>query len=99
MSTLIVRSRVKAEHTADLEAAAQRLFAALEQAQPQGIRYASGRLGDGATYVAMLALDDGVENPLPAMPEFRAFQDGLRLWVAEPPVAEQVTVVGSYRMF
>jgi hypothetical protein len=40
-----------------------------------------------------------VDNPLPALPEFRAFQEGLRGWVAEPPAVEQLTVMGSYRFF
>jgi hypothetical protein len=99
MNTLMVRSKVKAEHAAELEAAVKRVFAALEQAQPHGIRYASCRLPDGVTYVAVLELDDGINNPLPGLPEFQAFQEGLKEWMAGPPVAEPVTVVGSYRFF
>ncbi len=33
--------------------------------RPAGVRYWYGRLPDGATYVALLELDDGVDNPLP----------------------------------
>jgi hypothetical protein len=73
MQTGMVRSKVKAEHVAELEAAVKRVFTALQQSQPNGIRYASCRLPDGVTYVAVLELDDGVDNPLPALPEFRAF--------------------------
>jgi hypothetical protein len=51
------------------------------------------------TYVATLELDDGVENPLPALPEFREFQENLKMWTAEPPIPEQLTVIGSYRLF
>jgi hypothetical protein len=72
------------------------MFAALRQAQPEGIRYASFRLADGVTYVALLQVDDGVENPLPALPEFLEFQEGLKGWVAEAPDAGPATVVGSY---
>ena len=99
MYTLMVRSTVKAAHVTDVEAAVKRVFAALQQAQPNGIRYASCRLSDGVTYVAVLELDDGVDNPLPALPEFRAFQENLKHWMAEPPISEQVTVIGSYRFF
>jgi hypothetical protein len=99
MSVLMVRSKIKAENVADVEEAARVMFAAIERAQPAGIRYASCRLSDGVTYVALLEIDDGVENPLPAVPEFRAFQENLKNWIAEPPAPDQVTVVGSYRFF
>ena len=99
MNALMIRSKVKAEHVPDLEAAVKRVFAALQQAQPNGIHYASCRLPDGVTYVAILEIDDGVNNPLPTLPEFRAFQENLKNWVAEPPSSEQVTVIGSYRLF
>jgi hypothetical protein len=49
--------------------------------------------------VALLQVDDGVDNPLPALPEFREFQENLKNWVAEPPTPDQMTVVGSYRLF
>ena len=99
MNVMIVRSKVKPEHAAEVETAVQALFAAIERAQPEGIRYASSRLDDGVTYVAQLQLDEGVENPLPALPEFREFQDNLKHWLAEPPTPEQLTVIGSYRLF
>jgi hypothetical protein len=51
------------------------------------------------TYISLLAIDDGVDNPLPALPEARAFQEGLKQWLAEPPTSEQLTVFGSYRFF
>src|SRR5262249_28501794 len=93
MSVLMVHSKVKAENVADLEEAVQAMFAAIERAQPAGMRYASCRLSDGVTYVALLELDDGVENPLPALPEFRALQENLPNWIAAPPVPDQVTVI------
>jgi len=95
----MVRSKVKAANVAEVEAAAKRVFAALQQKRPTGIRYTSCRLSDGVTYVAMLALDDGVDNPLPTLPEFREFQEDLKNWLAEPPIVEQLTVVGSYQFF
>ena len=87
MNVLMITSKVKAAHVTDVEAAAKRMFAAIQQVQPQGIRYTSCRLSDG------------VDNPLPALPEFRAFQEGLKQWIAEPPTSEQLTVIGSYRFF
>lgn len=99
MNALMVRATVREQHVGDVEAAAQRMFAAIERAQPQGIRYASLKLADGVTFVALLEVEDGVDNPLPGLPEFQQFQEGLRGWVAGPPVPEPMTVVGSYRLF
>jgi hypothetical protein len=99
MNVLMVHSKVKAAYVTEVEAAVKRVFATLQQEQPKGIRYTSCRLSDGVTYVAVLELDDGVDNPLPALPEFRAFQENLKHWSAEPPIPEQVTVIGSYRFF
>lgn len=99
MPILMIRSKIKAEHVAEADTAARKVFAALEKAQPGGIHYGSCRLADGVTYVIMLALDEGVENPLPALAEFREFQEGIKSWLAEPPATDQLTVVGSYRLF
>jgi hypothetical protein len=99
MSVLIVRSAVKADAVGDVDAAIEHLFAAIEQAQPNGVRYASCKLSDGVTYLALLELDEGVDNPLPVLPEFRAFQDKLKTWTAGPPTSDQATVIGSYRFF
>ncbi len=99
MKVQMVRAKVKATAVPEIEAAGKRLFAALELAQPQGIRYTTCRLPDGVTYVNLIAIDDGVDNPLLALPEARAFQEGLKHWLAEPPTSEQLTGFGSYRFF
>lgn len=99
MSVLMVRSKVKAADATEVEAAVKRVFAALHEALPRGIRYTSCRLSDGVTYVALLEIDEGVENPLPTLPAFREFQENLKQWMAEPPIPEQLTVIGSYRLF
>jgi hypothetical protein len=38
---MMVRAKVKADRVAEVEAAAKRMFSAIEEAQPQGARYAS----------------------------------------------------------
>ncbi|GHO99412.1 hypothetical protein KSF_094600 [Reticulibacter mediterranei] len=98
MNVLMIRAKAQAAHVTDLEAAVKGVFAGLDREQPQGICYLSCRQSDGLTYTILLELDEGVDNPLPALPEFRAFQEGLRQWIAEPPTSEPVTVIGSYRI-
>lgn len=99
MNVMMVRGKVKAENVADVEAAAEKMFSAIEQAKPEGVHYASSRLDDGVTFVALLKLDDGVDNPLPTLPAFVEFQEELKQWMAEPPTLENMTVVGSYNLF
>jgi len=99
MSLMMLRAKVKAETVADVEAAVRTMFSAIEQAKPRGVRYASCRLSDGVTFVILLKLEEGIENPLPTVPAFREFQEGLKNWIAEPPIPEQLTVIGSYSLF
>lgn len=99
MNVLMARATVKATAVTDIEEAGRRVFEALEREQAQGFRYMTCRLPDGVTYLNVWELEDGVDNPLSNMPEARAFQEGLKAWVAEPPIYEQLTVVGSYRFF
>jgi hypothetical protein len=99
MRLMMVRARIKADSTDEIEAAGRTLFSALDREQLQGIRYASCRLPDGVTYLNLLELEDGIENPLPALPEAKEFQEKLKSWLAEPATSESLTVIGSYRLF
>jgi hypothetical protein len=99
MSVHMVQAKVRRDTVADVQAAAKKMFAAIDAAQPEGIRYASSLLPDGETFVALLQLDDGVENPLPAFPEFREFLEGVEASRAEPADVQPLTVIGSYRLF
>jgi hypothetical protein len=75
------------------------MFSAIERARLEGVRYASCRLADTATFVILLQIQDGIQNPLPTVPEFREFQDNLKNWITEPPTPDQLTVIGSYNLF
>jgi hypothetical protein len=99
MSVLTVRAELKEEHVAEAEAAVQRMFAAIEREQLEGIRYASVKLADGVTFLALLELEDGVDNPLPGLPEAQEFYERLPGWYADAPEVGPATVIGSYRFF
>jgi hypothetical protein len=99
MSVQMVQATIKRDSVSDVQAAAKKMFAAINAAQPEGIRYASCLLPDGETFVALLQVDDGVENPLPGFPEVREFLEGVEASRAEPANVQPLTVVGSYRVF
>ena len=100
MTVLTVRYQVREDSVAEVEALIEKAFAAIEAEQPAGIRYAMGKLPDGVTFLGVLELEDGIENPLPAMAAGRELQQSLPgLIVGEPPVPQPVQVLGSYRLF
>jgi hypothetical protein len=99
MSVQMAEAKIKAEGVTEVQAAATKMFAAIDTAQPEGIRYAWCLRPDGETFVALVQVDDGVENAIPGLPEFRELQEGLKGWLADPPNAQPITVVGSYRLF
>jgi hypothetical protein len=99
MSVTMVRQKVKDGSVTEAEAAARDLFATLERVRPAGIRYASTRVADSATFVILVELADGSEDPRRAIPEFVRFLEQLQGWVDGPPVIERLDVVGSYHLF
>jgi hypothetical protein len=98
MSITMIRARVKQETVAGVEEATKAMFAAIDEAKPQGVSYASTKLPDGVTFVIFLALE-GEDNPLAAIPEFLTFQQSLPGWLDGAPTPEPLTVVGSYNLF
>lgn len=99
MSLFTVRAKVRPDAVPHVDAAVATMFTALEEAAPPHVRYTSCRLADGVTNLILLQVDDGTDNPLPAMPEFQQFQAGLRGWLDGPPENSPATVIGAYRMF
>jgi hypothetical protein len=99
MSVHMVQSKIKPDSVAGVRTATKKMFAAVDAAQPEGIQYASCLLPDGETFVALLQIDDGVENPLPGFPEFQELLEGVETSRAEPPDVQPLTVIGSYRLF
>lgn len=96
MKHVIVRYKVKPDRIAENVAYIENTFAALAAARPAGIDYATFQYPDGRfTHVARL------ERPglLQEVPAFRAFVENIRERCEEPPVNEEVTLVGSYGMF
>lgn len=100
MTIVMMRANATTEHADKIGAAAEAMFAAIENERPEGVRYSAYRVGDTEKFVILLELDEGTENPLPGIAAVRTFQEDLRGgWLAEPPVMEQLTLVGEYRSF
>ena len=100
MSKVIVKYRVKQENAQENIDYINKVFEALKQSSPAGLRYASFVLEDGVSFVhiAFIETDDG-ENPLASLPEFQAFVKDIAARCDEPPQPSVVDMVGSYRAF
>jgi hypothetical protein len=99
MSVMLLHQKVKDGSVEQAEAAVRDLFAALDRVHPEGIRYASTRVAGSSTFVILVELADGSEDPRSAIPEYARFLEQLKGWVDGPPVIEQLEVVGSYNLF
>jgi hypothetical protein len=92
----VVRYETKPEYADENQRLVQDVYAELAATAPDGLRYATFRLGDGVTFVHV-AITDTEENPLQATTAFAEFQRefGDRV-VGSAEVADAV-LVGEYR--
>jgi hypothetical protein len=98
MKTLLVRYRTHLDHADANARAIEAVFDEVAAKQPEGLRYAALRLPDG-TFVHLAQVPGDGPSPLAEIDAFRAFQAGLRDRCSEPPVVQELELVGSYRVF
>ena len=99
MSVVMVRQKVKDGSLEEGMAAVRDLFATFDRVGLEGVRYASTQVADSSTFVILFELEEGIEDPRMAIPEYLRFLEQLKGWVDGPPVIEQLEVVGSYNLF
>lgn len=99
MNTVMVRYKVKAEQAADNVQLVEAVFAELKDKRPNGVRYATFVAEGGVTFFHIASFDDGVENPLPQMDAFKAFQKGLGERCEEKPAPTSLKEVAAYNFF
>lgn len=100
MKRVMVRYKVRMEKAAENEAYITKVFEQLKREQPAGLRYASFKLPDGHSFVhiASLETEDG-SHPLGELAAFKAFTAHIKDRCEEPPLALELTEIGSYRFF
>ena len=54
MSLMILRASVKDDCVTQVDQAVEKMFAAIDEAEPKDVRYASCKAADGTTYVILL---------------------------------------------
>jgi hypothetical protein len=96
MKTIMVRYKTSEAKGDANEALVRAVFEELRTRAPAGIRYTSYRLSDGVTFIHVATIETPDDNPLAALPSFKAFQGQLRDRCVEPPVVTELSVIGSY---
>jgi quinol monooxygenase YgiN len=94
--TVMVRYKTSEKHADTNAALVRAVFEELRARAPKGLRYATYRLEDGMTFVHIATLDSPDDNPLTALPAFKAFQKELKDRCVEPPAFSELSPVGSY---
>ena len=100
MKRMMVRYKVKADRAAENESYITRVFAQLARENPSGLRYAAFKLGDGVSFMHIVAIE-GAEgsNPLRELSAFQEFTATIRDRCEEPPVSVELNEIGSYGFF
>jgi hypothetical protein len=93
----VIRYKTRPEKADENERLIRRVFAELSSGEPEGLRYAAFRLGDGVTFLHV-AIVDG-DNPLLVSEAFGDFQSGIDERCEEGPFPADATLVGSYGVF
>jgi hypothetical protein len=90
----VVRYTTRPESADENERLIRGVFADLAEKMPEGLRYTAIRLDDGVSFLHVAVLD-GDENPLTALPSFREFVSAINDRCVEGPTATNGTVIGS----
>jgi hypothetical protein len=97
MPLLMIRYQVAEEGVAPVLTAVKAAFEALTAQRPSGIRFAYYRRPGTTELLALLELDEGIENPLPAISAARELQAAVAKWVVgDPPTPQPLEVLGTY---
>lgn len=96
MNTQMVHFKVKAGCILQFESGVNKIVSALKRLKPAGICYTVYRSDGDFNFIGLLQLDDGVENPLPGIPEAQAFLAGLESWLEGPSTREQLTILANF---
>jgi len=94
----VIRYQAHADGAEENERLVAAVFAELAEDRPDGLRYATFRLEDGATFLHV-ALLEGDDNPLARSAAFGRFQTGLGDRLVAAPEATAGRLIGSYRAF
>ena len=96
MASTMVRYKVRPGRADENVALVEAVYAELARERPEGLRYATFRLPDGVSFLHVVIETDQPGRILGRLASFQAFQQDIESRCDEPPVATEVTLVGSF---
>ena len=98
MGSTMVRYRVRPDRADENVRLVQAVYAQLAEERPAGLHYATFRLPDGVTFMHVVVETDQPGRILGEIGAFKAFSADIESRCDEPPVATELTLVGSYEV-
>ena len=96
MGSSMVRYKVRPDQADENEALVKAVYEQLGRERPEGLHYATFRLPDGVSFMHVVFESDQPGRILNEVAAFKAFAAGVEGRSEEPPVATELTLVGSY---
>ena len=100
MRRVMIRYRVKPDQVEENEMLVRAVYDALRETSPDGFKYVTFKLADGVSFMHVSSTEapDG-QTPLPDLPAFQRFLQGIPERCDEQPVVTELHEVGSFGMF
>jgi hypothetical protein len=96
MGSSMVRCKVRPDRADENIALVQAVYEQLDRERPEGLHYATFRLPDGVSFMHVVFESDQPGRILNELAAFNAFATDIESRCDEPPVATEITLVGSY---
>ena len=96
MGSSMVRYKVQPERADENVALVEAVYAQLATKRPEGLHYATFRLPDGVSFMHIVIETDQPGRILGELAAFKAFSADIESRCDEPPVATEITLIGSY---
>jgi len=98
MGSSMIRYKVRPDRADENESLVKAVYEQLARERPEGLHYATFKLPDGVSFMHVVFESDQPGRILNEVAAFKAFVTDIESRCDEPPVATELTVVGSYSM-
>jgi hypothetical protein len=96
MGSSMIRYKVRPERADENEALVRAVYEELNRERPKGLHYATFKLPDGVSFMHVVFDSDQPGRILNDVEAFKAFVTDIESRCEEPPVATELTIVGSF---
>ena len=98
MGSTMVRYKVRPDRADENVRLVEAVYAELAEKRPEGLHYATFRLPDGVSFMHVVVETDQPGRILGEIEAFKVFSADIESRCDEPPVATELTLVGSYEV-